>query len=573
MWKASIASVGLGCFVALIFTPNTADACGCFAAPTPATPVIQAGEKILFARTATTVVAHIQIQYEGEAEDFSWLIPVPAKPQVRLGAEEVFAQLEATTNPSFLYQQFPASCGGSGFGCASEDDDAAAAGESISPDPDPEIIVEQSTAGPYEIAVIDADSTAPMLEWLQANRYVIPAGSESLLDSYINDDGYFVAIRLSSGESTGDLQPIVIEYGSDRPMIPLILTRLGAVEDLGVLVWILGDDRAIPMNYRHVVVNDEYVDWINGASNYTEVVARAIDEAEGGRAFVTEYAGSSDVMVGVLDPPGRFGSRTSLAQLDDAADYVRQLQDANFPLAALRPLLERAFPVTSSAAAAGIDPDTYYGDLPVYLDAYDPDAVFDPVALTDDIWERVVRPTLEAGALFRQHDYLTRMYTAISPDEMTDDPVFDFNPDLPQVDNLRAATMVEQCDPEDDEFPWRMRLSDGREYWLRRPSEWSDRVQVGAPRAVVIETLPLEGQAVVEVDNRDEINALAGLPDGGGCTSAGRHRWSGILNVLLIVGSVLALRRRLRRAGSMADAHEAPFAKDRAVETGAVHRR
>jgi len=42
-------------------------------------------------------------------------------------------------------------------------------------------------------------------------------------------------------------------------------------------------------------------------------------------------------------------------------------------------------------------------------------------------------PTL--GALLRQYPYLTRVYTRISPDEMTVDPVFRFNAALPDVSN------------------------------------------------------------------------------------------------------------------------------------------
>ena len=39
-------------------------------------------------------------------------------------------------------------------------------------------------------------------------------------------------------------------------------------------------------------------------------------------------------------------------------------------------------------------------------------ASFDPVALTDELWMRVVTPTLAAGALFRDYPYLSRLFTA-----------------------------------------------------------------------------------------------------------------------------------------------------------------
>jgi hypothetical protein len=43
-------------------------------------------------------------------------------------------------------------------------------------------------------------------------------------------------------------------------------------------------------------------------------------------------------------------------------------------------------------------------------------------------------PTL--SALLSQYPYLTRVYTRISPEEMTVDPVFRFNPDLPTISNV-----------------------------------------------------------------------------------------------------------------------------------------
>ncbi len=57
--------------------PNAAEACGCFAPPSPAEPVVQAGERIVFSHKDGKVTAHIQIQYQGDADEFAWLVPMP----------------------------------------------------------------------------------------------------------------------------------------------------------------------------------------------------------------------------------------------------------------------------------------------------------------------------------------------------------------------------------------------------------------------------------------------------------------------------------------------------------------
>jgi hypothetical protein len=60
---------------------------------------------------------------------------------------------------------------------------------------------------------------------------------------------------------------------------------------MGVIVHVLGSARAIPTNYQLVELNYAALDWFNPAQHYAELVAHAVDEAEGGRAFVTDFAG------------------------------------------------------------------------------------------------------------------------------------------------------------------------------------------------------------------------------------------------------------------------------------------
>jgi hypothetical protein len=88
-------------------------------------------------------------------------------------------------------------------------------------------------------------------------------------------------------------------YEAQNPMIPIKLTAIAAEPNMGVLVWILGKERAIPENYLHVEINEAAIDWHNFGSNYDQVVINAADEAEG-QAFTTEYAGKSGIMAGCV---------------------------------------------------------------------------------------------------------------------------------------------------------------------------------------------------------------------------------------------------------------------------------
>ena len=110
-----IATVTLGLSLALASQqPSAAHACGCFAPPDVSAPLVQAGEKILFVQDGSRVTMHVQLRYSGRAGDFGWLLPLPAPPKDRTGADgidigvdELFSQLEQRTQPYFFLKRIP----------------------------------------------------------------------------------------------------------------------------------------------------------------------------------------------------------------------------------------------------------------------------------------------------------------------------------------------------------------------------------------------------------------------------------------------------------------------------------
>src|SRR5688500_6936249 len=91
--------------------PREVEACGCFTPPDPSVPVVQAGERILFARDSGKVTAHIQIQYAGDAAEFGWILPLPSVPILELGTDELFNQLTSATQPKYrLIRVFEGNC-------------------------------------------------------------------------------------------------------------------------------------------------------------------------------------------------------------------------------------------------------------------------------------------------------------------------------------------------------------------------------------------------------------------------------------------------------------------------------
>jgi hypothetical protein len=433
-----------------------AAACGCFTPPDPSVPIVQAGERILFSMDNGTVTAHIQIQYAGNAQDFGWLLPLPSVPTLQLGTDELFANLTNTTQPKYrMVTAYNGNCSFNFGGRAVFNGSVAgptAAGAAQGATADHSVLVIQDSIGPYDYAVLHADSQTDMLNWLSDNHYFVPAGTDQTVSAYIHPGAYFLALKLRSGKSAGDLQPVVVQYPSDLPMIPIVLTSVAAQPNMGIQVWMLGTGRAIPRNYYHTVINDAAIDWATAGQNYNDVIIKAVGEAPGKHSFVTEYAGSSSVMQKILNAPGRFGTQAALAASPDAFAFVSYLQSNGFTFTSqLITILSSAMPMPADIAAQGVAPSAFYQQLAYYRQAFSssfaswPGSTYDPVALAQQIQDVVVTPTIAAGALFDKYPKLTRLYTTLSPQDMTLDPVFSFNATLPDVGNVHQATLTYYC--------------------------------------------------------------------------------------------------------------------------------
>jgi hypothetical protein len=552
---------------ALVNVSSDANACGCFTPPDPSVPIVQAGERIAFAMADGQVTAHIQIQYQGTATDFGWLLPLPSVPTLELGIDELFTQLTNQTQPKYKIQRVyegrcsfdPANRGG-GFGNGTPTAGGAggASGGDTAQDPGSPLII-QDSVGPYDYAVLKADSKDAMLKWLADNRYFVPTGTDDAVGPYIHTGAYFLALKLKKGNDVGDLQPVVVHYASDLPMIPLVLTSVAANPHMGIQVWMLGDGRAIPRNYYHTVINDAKLDWINGSANYNDVIIAATGEAPDKHSFVTEYAGTAAVMRNTLNPPGRFGDEMTLAsQLNDVS-FVQYMFQHNYPLTTQTlGVLQKYIPLPPGLK--NVPAAQFYQSLSYYLGSYrqqNPDQFvgwqenFQPAQMAADLQERVVKPTLAAGALFDQHPYLTRMYTTLSPEDMNKDPVFSYNPGLRDWPNVHNGILTFHCGFFGDRGVANTAAT------LRTEAGWvvdypsgtglSNGVFTppGGPSSQRIEILREQGSPDVLTDNTSKISNALG---GGGCGVVVGGRASrpaiGLAGLICFAAFVLLRRRR-----------------------------
>ncbi len=294
--------------------------------------------------------------------------------------------------------------------------------------------------GPFATVILESKDAAELITWLKQNGYDQPPESTPLIEHYVKQGMLFVALKLNQDASTGEIQPLVLEMPHPEACVPLILTRVAAVRDMPVQVFVLGKHRAFPRNWFHVEINQKRIDWLSGGANYRQLVTDAINEAAG-RGFITEYAGSTEQFANQLVRPGAF-DLTALKGTTQAHTAVSQVLGLGLPRdAVLLALLRKYAPMPESVRAMGISENQFYSSFSQYGPALASTPV-DGAAFAAELEMRIITPLREAQAMLDAQPYLTRLYATVSPDEMTRDPLFHFNPDLPTVSNVHTARAV-----------------------------------------------------------------------------------------------------------------------------------
>jgi MYXO-CTERM domain-containing protein len=444
-----------------LLSPRSAQACGGFFC-SASNPVNQAAERIIFAQNDNaTVTAVIEIQYEGPAENFSWLLPISSVPmdgQIAVASNIAFQRLQQATNPQYsLNTRIEGTCDSrdelSGRGSTSDN----SAGPQLSGDGKGAggVNVEATgVVGAFEWTVISLDEglanpADAAVQWLTESGYDVPQGAPGLLGPYLEDGLNLLALRLTKGADAGSIRPIVLTYDADRPMIPIKLTAVAANDDMGVLAWLLGPARAVPQNYYALELNEARINWFNASSNYNQVVTAAADDA-GGQGFVTEMATETAALVNVVwsesdEQQWQYAKDATGSQL--LANTIAMYSGFDGFWDAVRARV--VYPDGVTLDQVKQCPSCYQGE---------PDAGF-----ADALEESVVEPVRLVQKLIDAYPQLTRLYSTLSAAEMTVDPLFSFNADLPAVSNVHRADRIIECAPGyyQDTAPWRIELPSG----------------------------------------------------------------------------------------------------------------
>ena len=199
----------------------------------------------------------LSVSFEGDAEDFAWVIPVPAKPEIAVTDPDLFwelSDLTATEIPE----------GGGGFGCLGGATEGDTEEEGVD-------VIEEQVVGPYATAILSATNATALADWLNANGYIFPEEGEEIVSEYIEKEWYFVAAKInamvaielagyeeeveeeeaSEALAQGAIEPIILSFASDEIVYPLRITSLSTMNATSpeVLLYVFADDVMVPEQY------------------------------------------------------------------------------------------------------------------------------------------------------------------------------------------------------------------------------------------------------------------------------------------------------------------------------------
>ncbi|HEV7928168.1 MAG TPA: DUF2330 domain-containing protein [Verrucomicrobiae bacterium] len=232
----------------------------------------------------------LQVKYEGPAEDFGWLIPVPGLPEVRKGSMECFYELSQLTQ-----RRFGPPDGIGGRGAMSR---GMSADEGVT-------VIKVETIGAYEVAVLSATDPASLAAWLEAHHFAFPKEKQDVLDGYVKKHWYFVAAKIDPTQNgfvlkqglpkkepdratissstreklaNGELHPLVISFPSETCVFPLAISAVNG-KPSEVSLYVLSSEplaSRVIFDKKFAAYSRERTDWIQHYDERREKIAASM---------------------------------------------------------------------------------------------------------------------------------------------------------------------------------------------------------------------------------------------------------------------------------------------------------
>ncbi len=236
------------CSLSLILLTSDAYANGFLVGSSEGVDIQGARQKALIVIDEGIEELVLEVRFEGAVEDFAWLVPLPAAPEMRVVERETFKMLSRATRTVDMGRSRR-----SGFALSGESSDEVS-------------VLERKLVGIYDIAVLAGGAGGGIVAWLAEHGFRLPAHATPVIDQYLARDWVFAAMRISPTAASedaslgkhladGTIQPVMFRFPSAEPVYPLKISSIMG-HPAEVLLYVIAKD---PLVCR----NTEAVDWRN----------------------------------------------------------------------------------------------------------------------------------------------------------------------------------------------------------------------------------------------------------------------------------------------------------------------
>jgi Uncharacterized protein conserved in bacteria (DUF2330) len=178
-------------------------------------PVVNADQTVIIIWDAATKTQHFirRASFQGEADDFGFLVPTPSRPTLDESGDEAFPYLLKLTEPET--QKAPRS---GGLGCSCESKSTAKAGAAVR-------VLEEKTVAGLQAAVLEADSTDALVAWLKEHGYAFSPEVQAWARPYVESGWKITALRVAKDKAGRDQRAVAaaslrLSFQTDRPLFP-----------------------------------------------------------------------------------------------------------------------------------------------------------------------------------------------------------------------------------------------------------------------------------------------------------------------------------------------------------------
>jgi hypothetical protein len=368
----------------LVVHAPSALACGGLFSP-PSQPVDQTAERILFeVQDDGSVMVTVEILYSGDASSFSWIIPIEGRPDfVEVADPNILKLLDQATQPTVLPPTQGNSCyGGDGFGFGCL--------------PGPPYYAE---AASIEVGVdgFEAPSTVNVHGLAPVGPYddivVVDSSDPEALIGWLNDNGYPVSDAM---------RPVIENYGIEgKKFLAVRLAPTAGTSDIVPVRFLCRN--AFPTLPARITS-------VAAAPEMSFLIFVAADQRYGSLNY-----GDIEVRGDEINPYN--------------FNYYQQISRRVDESGGRAFITERAQP--SSTIRGLVAPVAVLNNAPPSADGTTPGMDVTKEAL---------------GEVLARHAYITRMYTRINPEEMTEDPMF-VAVDKPDFDGVidQSTLVFDSC--------------------------------------------------------------------------------------------------------------------------------